>query len=110
MMRADLCRPLAETWPPLTLPKTPLCRCRQTSLLPRMKRILCVVAALALPALGITVADTVHRAGATRASQAATSVIPSDGAAAPSGGVTPTRAARAEKIATLDPMTVEARS
>lgn len=110
MMRADLCRPLAETWPPLTLPKTPLCRCRQTSLLPRMKRILCVVAALTLPALGITVADTVHRAGETRASQAANPIIPSDGAAVPSGGVTPARAARSEKIATLDPTTVEARS
>ncbi|MCJ2118013.1 hypothetical protein MKK65_15805 [Methylobacterium sp. J-001] len=110
MMRADLCRPLAETWPPLTLPKTPLCRCRQTSLLPRMKRILCVVAALTLPALGITVADTVHRAGETRESQAANPIIPSDGAAAPSGGVTPARAARSKKIATLDPTTVEARS
>jgi hypothetical protein len=75
-----------------------------------MKRILCVVAALTLPALGITVADTVHRAGETRESQAANPIIPSDGAAAPSGGVTPARAARSKKIATLDPTTVEARS
>ncbi|WP_092037823.1 hypothetical protein [Methylobacterium pseudosasicola] len=76
----------------------------------RLKRILCVLAALALPALGITVADTVHRAGETKALQAAAPAIPSGGAAAPSDPVTPARAARAEKTAAVARVDMEARS
>ena len=100
----------SETLPPLTLPRIAPCRPRQTDPIPRLTRILCVVAALALPALGITVADLVHGAGDAKAQQAAAPVIPSDGAAAPSGAVTPARATRAHKIAALDRARVWARS
>lgn len=51
--------------------------------LPRLARSACVLAALALPALGIAAADTVHRAGGPGTAQAAAPVDPTDGAAAP---------------------------
>ncbi|MCJ2142463.1 hypothetical protein [Methylobacterium sp. E-066] len=100
-------RLVVEALPPLTLPTTAPCRTRQTNPMPRLKRLLCVLAALALPALGITVADTVHRAGETRASQAAAPAIPPDGAAAASGPVT---LARADRTAALTLIAAEARS
>ncbi|MBE7244639.1 MAG: hypothetical protein INR63_06790 [Actinomycetospora chiangmaiensis] len=67
--------------------------------MPRLGRIACVLAALALPALGIAVADTVHRNTTTKAPQAAAPVNPSDGAAAPQRAVVPARAARAARTA-----------
>ena len=90
---------VTQTLPPLTIPSAAARRIRQGDPMPRLGRILCVLAALALPAFGIAVADTVHRAGGTRASQAAAPVIPSDGAAAPHGAGTPARALRAVKTA-----------
>lgn len=101
---------VADAWPPLTHPSPSARRARRTDPLPRLRRIVCVVAALALPALGIAVADTVHRAGGPRASQAAAPVTPSDGAAAPRGAVVPARALRAVKTAALQARRREVRS
>ncbi|MCJ2137795.1 hypothetical protein MKK69_27760 [Methylobacterium sp. J-026] len=88
-----------QALPPLTIPPAAARRIRQGDPMPRLGRILCVLAALALPAFGIAVADMVHRAGEPRASQAAAPVIPSDGAAAPQGAGTPVRALRAVRTA-----------
>ncbi|MGH1571476.1 hypothetical protein ACRAWG_13255 [Methylobacterium sp. P31] len=71
--------------------------------MPRFRRIVCVVAALALPALGIAAADTVHRVGGLGAPQAAAPVNPSDGAAAPSRPVSPARVPRTVKTVALLP-------
>jgi hypothetical protein len=78
---------VADVSPPLTHLSPSARRVRRTDPLPRLRRIVCVVAALALPALGIAVADTVHRAGGPRASEAAAPVTPSGGAAAPLSAV-----------------------
>jgi hypothetical protein len=78
--------------------------------MPQLRRIACVLAALALPAFGIAVADPVHRTGGTKAPQAAAPVIPSDGAAAPADALTPRRALRTEKTAALEAQDGEARS
>ncbi|MBP1180394.1 hypothetical protein JOE48_002358 [Methylobacterium sp. PvR107] len=67
----------------------------------RLGRIACVLAALALPAIGIAVADTVHRGNGSKAPQAAAPVSPSGGAAVSSGTVTPTRAHRAMRTAAI---------
>lgn len=88
-----------DALPPLTLASASIGRSRQGHPLPRLRRIVCVLAALALPAFGIAVADTVHRTGGTKAPQAAAPVIPSDGAAVPPGSTTPKRALRAVKTA-----------
>ncbi|MDP4004215.1 hypothetical protein [Methylobacterium sp. NEAU K] len=101
-MTVETRRLMTEALPPLTLPTPVSRRSRQTNPLPRLRRIACVLAALALPAFGIAAADTVHRVGEAKASQAAAPVNPSDGAAAPSGGTTPVRARRAVRTATLD--------
>ena len=90
---------VAQALPPIRLTDVSVCRLGHDQAMPRLRRLVCVAAALALPALGITVADTVHRAGGTRASQTAAPVIPSDGAAVPSGAVTPKRALRAVRTA-----------
>ena len=87
---ADATRILIGTaLPPLTLLPPTLAPHRSQSgrtegHLPRLGRSACVLAALALPALGIAVADTVHRAGEPGTTQAAAPVDPSDRAAAPS--------------------------
>ncbi|MEE7491833.1 hypothetical protein MOTC310_15680 [Methylobacterium oryzae] len=90
---------VAKTLPPLTLPYAQADRARLADPLPRLRRLVCVVAALTLPVLGVAVAETVHRASPQRAPQAAAPVFPSDGAAAPSGATSPRRAARAVRIA-----------
>ncbi|QGY05753.1 hypothetical protein MMSR116_30530 [Methylobacterium mesophilicum SR1.6/6] len=82
----------------LTTPSGPRCSGHHQAML-QLRRVSCVAAALALPALGIAYADTVHRAGVPRAPQTAAPVNPSDGAAVPSGAVTPKRALRAVKTA-----------
>jgi len=109
-MSAKMRRLVAEALPPLTLSETTRHRSRPTDPMPRLRRIACLLTALALPALGIAVADTVHRVGETKASQAAAPVVPSDGAAAPSGLVGPARAAGAVKTAASVPVPAEARS
>ena len=86
-MKVEMRRLITETLPPLTLPRTAPCRIRPSNPMPRLRRIACLLAALALPALGITVADTVHRVGEAKATQAAVPVSASDGAAAPRGAV-----------------------
>jgi hypothetical protein len=101
---------VADAMPPLTLTATSACRSRQDDPLPRLGRLACVLAALALPALGIAAADTVHRRNGPKAPQAAAPVIPSDGAAVPSGAVTPARALRAVRTAALPARSREARS
>lgn len=86
--------------PPLRVEELAVIRSCAANPLPRLGRILCVLAAFALPAFGIAAADTVHRVGGARASQAAAPVNPSDGAAAPARAVTPpTRALRAARTA-----------
>ena len=90
-----------EAWPPLTLEPASPCRSQQVHPMPQLRRIACVLAALALPAFGIAVADTVHRGNGSKAPQAAAPVSPSDGAAVPSGTVTPTRAQRAMRTAAI---------
>lgn len=92
---------VADAMPPLTLAPTSSSQCQQDNPLPQLGRMACVLAALALPVLGIAAADTVHRSNGTKAPQAAAPVIPSDGAAVPSGAVTPARALRAVKTAAL---------
>lgn len=82
---ADAARILIGTaLPPLTLAPHRSGPVGAIGLLPRLARSACVLAALALPALGIAVADTVHRAGGPGTTQAAAPVDPTDRAAAPS--------------------------
>lgn len=90
---------VAKSLPPLTLPVAPAGRPRPSDTLPRLRRLVCVVAALSLPVLGVAVAETVHRASSSRAPQAAAPAFPSGGAAAPSNAVVPGRAARTARIA-----------
>ena len=90
---------VAQPLPPIRLAAVSARRAGHDQAMLRLRRLVCVAAALALPALGIAVADTVHRAGGTRASQTAAPVIPSDGAAVPLGAVTPKRALRAVRTA-----------
>jgi hypothetical protein len=96
--------------PPLVLPPAPGGRRLQSDPIPRLRRLLCVAAALTLPVLGVAVADTVHRTIASKASQAAAPVNPSDGAAVPSGAPLPKRALRAVRTARLSTTLEEARS
>ena len=80
----DATRILVETaLPPLTLPSRRMHRARSAGLPARLGRATCVCAALALPTLGIAVADTVRRAGDPRVTQAAAPVSPLGRAAAP---------------------------
>jgi hypothetical protein len=89
-----------DALPPIKLPTPSGRRCsRQYQAMLHLRRLSCVAAALALPALGIAYADTVHRAGGPRAPQTAAPVNPSDGAAVPLGAVTPKRALRAVRTA-----------
>lgn len=74
-MSAKMRRLTAEALPPLTLPTKAPSRPRQSDPVPRLRRIACLLTALALPALGTAVADTAHRAGETTGSQAAAPVI-----------------------------------
>jgi len=85
--------------PPIQIGELTSARIANDHPMPRLGRIACVLAALALPAFGIAVADTVHRASETKASQAAAPVNPSDGAAAPKRVITPSRALRAARVA-----------
>lgn len=98
-MTADTRIHLRDALPPLRIEELAVDRTHADNPMPRLGRIACVLAALALPALGITVADTVHRAGAPKASQAAAPVNPSDGAAAPKRAPTPVRALRTARTA-----------
>ncbi|CAM3308719.1 hypothetical protein JHFBIEKO_1288 [Methylobacterium mesophilicum] len=68
-MSAKTRRLVAEALPPLTLPAKAPSRSRQSDPMPRLRRIACLLTALALPAFGTAVADTAHRADATKASQ-----------------------------------------
>ncbi|MCJ2058591.1 hypothetical protein MKL09_18810 [Methylobacterium sp. J-048] len=106
-MSAKMRRLVAEALPPLTLPEATPHRSRPTDPMPRLRRIACLLTALALPALGIAAADTVHRVGETKASQAAAPVTPQDGAAAPSGA---RRLTRLQKTAALNLLPAEVRS
>ena len=90
---------VAQALPPIRLAAVSARRAGHDQAMLRLRRLICVAAALVLPALGIAVADTVHRIGDTKASQAAAPVIPSDGAAVPSGAATPKRALRAVRTA-----------
>jgi hypothetical protein len=100
-MKVDPRSLVADALPPLTPSATSICRSLQANQIPRLGRIACVLVALALPAIGIAVADTVHRGDGSKAPQAAAPVTPSDGAAVPSGTVTPTRAHRAMRTAVI---------
>jgi hypothetical protein len=90
---------VGDTLPPLRIGEITKGRTHKGHPMPRLGRIICVLAALALPAIGIAVADTVHRIGGTRASQAAAPVNPSDGAAAPQRAITPVRASKTARAA-----------
>jgi len=90
---------VAQTLPPIRLTVVSARRAGHGQAMLPLRRLVCVAAALALPALGIAVADTVHRASGTRASQTAAPVIPPDGEAVPSGAFTPKRALRAVRTA-----------
>ncbi|GJE49824.1 hypothetical protein GOFOIKOB_2864 [Methylobacterium tardum] len=111
-MTMDPRRLVADALPPLTLTSASTCRSQQANPMPRLGRIACVLAALALPAIGIAVADTVHRGIGPKAPQAAAPVTPSDGAAVPSGTVTvtPARALRAMRTAATSVRPGEIRS
>ncbi|MEL6062501.1 MULTISPECIES: hypothetical protein [unclassified Methylobacterium] len=98
-MTADTRVLVGDTLPPLRVEELAGRQFSQGNPMPRLGRIVCVVAALALPAFGLAVADTVHRAGGTKAPQAAAPVNPSDGAAAPRRATTPDRALRAARTA-----------
>lgn len=71
-----------EATPPLVLDPRCARRVRSPDPLPPLVRLCCALAALALPALGIALADTVHRADDPRATRAAALADPSGGAAA----------------------------
>ena len=101
---------VARPLPPLTLPTAQARRASLSDPLPRLRRLVCVVAALTLPVLGVAVAETVHRAGSPRAPQAAAPATPSGGAAAPSGAVGPRRAARTLRVAARTEENREVRS
>ncbi|SDN59085.1 hypothetical protein SAMN05216360_109216 [Methylobacterium phyllostachyos] len=88
-----------DALPPIRIQEFTTKRISKDNPMSRLGRIVCVLAALALPVFGIAVADTVHRAGETKASQAAAPVNPSDGAAAPQRAITPLRALRAARVA-----------
>ena len=91
---------VAPALPPIRLAAVSASRAGHDQAMLRLRRLVCVAAALALPALGIAVADTVHRAGGTRASQTAAPVVnPSDGAAVPSGATPPRRGPRTVRMA-----------
>lgn len=90
---------VGDALPPLRIAELAVNRSRTDNPMPRLGRIICVLAALALPAFGIAVADTVHRISGTKASQAAAPVNPSDGAAASSRTVVPARALRSARTA-----------
>lgn len=110
-MKVDPHKRVLDALPPLTLASTSPCRGgRQGNPMPRLGRLVCVLAALALPAIGIAVADTVHRGNGSKAPQAAAPVTPSDGAAAPSGAVTPARATRSMRTAAISGQHGEIRS
>ena len=90
----------SDTLPPIRFTMPPAKRVGRHQALQQLRRLTCVAAALALPALGIAYADTVHRAGGTRASQTAAPVVnPSDGAAVPSGATPPRRGPRTVRMA-----------
>ena len=101
---------VAQPLPPIRLAAVSACRAGHDQAMLRLRRLVCVAAALALPALGIAVADTVHRAGGTRASQTAAPVIPSDGAAVPTGAVMPKRALRAVRTAASSASVLQVRA
>ena len=101
---------VGEALPPLRIVDLDVRRSGQHAPMLRLGRIACVLAALALPALGIAVADTVHRVRETKASQAAAPVTPSDGAAAPQRAITPARALRTARTATWATGWTETRS
>ncbi|MDP4025651.1 hypothetical protein Q8W71_23740 [Methylobacterium sp. NEAU 140] len=65
--------------PPIVLGVAGAPRASQGGMLPRMRRLACALAALALPAFGVAITDTVHRARAPDAQQA---VAPAPGGAA----------------------------
>ena len=98
-MKADTRILVTDALPPLRIEEIANGRTRKNHPMPRLRRIVCVLAALALPAFGIAVADTVHRIGDTKVSQAAAPVIPSDGAAAPQRAVTPAGASKTARSA-----------
>jgi hypothetical protein len=98
---------IAQDLPPLVLATTSVYRIRQTDPRPCLARSLCVVVALALPALGLALADTVRRVGGSRAPQAAAPVNPSGGAAASHGHMTPAQAVRATRTTVRDAQSEE---
>ncbi len=76
---------VAGPLPPLTLQTVRIRRIGANDSLSRMGRLAWLLTALCLPVLGLTFADLVHRAGGLGMMQAAAPMIPSAGAAAPSG-------------------------
>ena len=83
---ADVTRILvAGPLPPMTLHATRRHRIGADDSLSRVGRLAWLLTALCLPVLGLTFADLVHRAGRQGTLQAAVPMIPSAGAAAPSG-------------------------
>ena len=98
-MTADTRILVGDALPPLRIGEIARYRTHRSHPMPRLERIICVLAALALPAFGIAVADTVHRIGDTKVSQAAAPVIPSDGAAAPKQADTPAGASKTARSA-----------
>ncbi|MCJ2071142.1 hypothetical protein MKK75_20495 [Methylobacterium sp. J-030] len=97
-MTADTRIHAGDALPPLRIEELAV-GSRAANPMPRLGRILCVLAALALPAFGIAVADTVHRVSEPKAKQAAAPVNPSDGAAAPQRAGTPARVSKRDRTA-----------
>lgn len=93
-------RPLiAVTLPPMTTTTAREHHPQRAVSLPRLRRLIGVIAALTLPVLGVAGADTVHRALAPKTTQAAAPANPSGGAAVPTGTATPRRAHRTMRTA-----------
>jgi len=78
---------VAPSVPPMILPRLGAPRRQRDNPLPRLGRLAWLLAAFSLPALGLTVADLVHRAVDPEATQAAAPPSPSVGAAVSSDAI-----------------------
>ena len=98
-MTADTRILVGDALPPLRIGEIARYRTHKSHPMPRLERIICVLAALARPALGFAVADPVHGGGARGGSRAAAPDTPSAGGGAPQRAVTPVRASKTARAA-----------
>lgn len=76
---------VATAAPPIVLPRRRAARSHRDNPIPRLGRLAWLLAAFSLPALGLAVADLVHRGSEPGATQAAAPASPPSGAAAHTG-------------------------